>query len=113
MAPDLIVRLMAEPTTGLAPPSWQYGGRLGPAPPVLLVRADGFAFDVDAWAALDDYMCGVLEEGAPEPGALTPTAFGRFLQGYRLPVHNGSVLLLPARVLCFLSFPSQDLGWHC
>ena len=37
----VICRLMSNPyTNGIAPMDWQYGGILGPAPPVLLVRND-------------------------------------------------------------------------
>ena len=86
---SLIVRLMGDPQTGLAPPSWQYGSVLqGPAPPVLLARSDGKAFDTKAWSALDDFICGVYEDGSP--GVVTPARFGLYVLGYHLqPVHDG------------------------
>lgn len=31
---------MADTSDGLAPAEWQYGGRQGPAPPVVLARKD-------------------------------------------------------------------------
>ncbi len=32
---------MSQPSTGLAPMNWQYGGMIGPAPIVLVARNDG------------------------------------------------------------------------
>jgi hypothetical protein len=37
---NVIVRFMADTSDGLAPAEWQYGGRQGPAPPVVLARKD-------------------------------------------------------------------------
>jgi len=53
---NVIVRLMSDPEMGLAPMDWQYGGSLGPAPPVLLARKDLLPFSWDDWARLDEYM---------------------------------------------------------
>ncbi|CAK0807853.1 unnamed protein product [Prorocentrum cordatum] len=39
-----IVRFMADPDDGFAPLEWQYGGRQGPAPPVVLARRDRVPF---------------------------------------------------------------------
>ncbi len=36
----IIVRLMSEPSIGLAPMDWQYGGSNEAAPSVLLARSD-------------------------------------------------------------------------
>lgn len=50
-----IVRMMSSPSEGLAPFSWQYGGMLPPAPPVLVARSDSMQFDVNDWQVLDDF----------------------------------------------------------
>jgi len=36
----IIVRMMSEPSEGIAPMDWQYGGMLPPAPTVLVARSD-------------------------------------------------------------------------
>ena len=69
------VRLMSEPATGLAPMRWQYGGRNGPCPPILLARADGEPFTSDDWASLDDYLSSRFDEGGAE---LSPTDYDGF-----------------------------------
>lgn len=53
---NVIVRFMADPDDGMAPPHWQYGGSFGPAPPVVLARRDKLPFSTQDWAALDEYM---------------------------------------------------------
>ena len=47
--------MMSEPSIGLAPENWQYGGLLSPAPPVLVVRGDLIPFDINDWKILDDF----------------------------------------------------------
>jgi hypothetical protein len=92
---NLIVRFMSEPTTGLAPPDWQYGGCKGDPPKVLLARTDGKPFTVNAWAAIDDYMVNVFEDDDPAnyKRRLTKSAFGRFLHGYHMPIEPSLVNL--------------------
>lgn len=51
----IIVRMMSSPSEGLAPNDWQYGGMLGPAPPVLVVRNDSIEFEIGDWKVLDDF----------------------------------------------------------
>ena len=46
----------------LAPMDWQYGGALGPAPPVVAARSDGIPFAKDGWAKLDEFICDELGE---------------------------------------------------
>lgn len=58
-----IVRMMSEPQTGMAPMSWQYGGSLPPAPPVLLFRTDGVPFTVQDYDLLDDFETAMLDDG--------------------------------------------------
>jgi len=53
---NVIVPLMADPETGFAPAEWQYGGRMGPAPPVVLARRDSVPFSWDDWATLNEFM---------------------------------------------------------
>ena len=53
---NLIVRLMSDPDDGFAPCEWQYGGNMGPAPPVILARRDRIPFSCHDWMVLDDYM---------------------------------------------------------
>jgi hypothetical protein len=81
---NLIVRLMSDPRTGLAPADWQYGGAAA-APKVLLARGDGKPFTVGAWAAIDDYMVMVFDD---EPSnykrRLTKKHFGKYLHGYHM-----------------------------
>jgi len=59
-----IVRFMADPDDGFAPDEWQYGGRRGPAPPVVLARKDKIPFSQQDWHSLDEYMAEWREETA-------------------------------------------------
>ena len=59
----LICRMMSLPSTGLAPYSWSYGGELGPAPPVLVVRSDYKPFTSQDWALFDDFLSFMLSDG--------------------------------------------------
>ena len=59
---NAIVRFMADPDDGWAPDTWQYGGRKGPAPPVVLARKDKLPFSVQDWLSLDKYMSDWREE---------------------------------------------------
>jgi len=59
---NAIVRFMADPEDGMAPDEWQYGGRMGPAPPIVLARRDGLPFSKQDWHALDEYMAEWREE---------------------------------------------------
>ena len=63
---QLVCRFMSTPYTvlHLAPVEWQYGGALGPAPPVVAVRSDGIPFTKEGWEELDGFICDELEEGA-------------------------------------------------
>ena len=100
----LITRMMSDPKTGIAPPEWQYGnGR--PAPKVLLARSDLKPFTVDAWSALDDYMCQTFECFAGEDAAiaeqLSPEMFGDWLHDYHISVDRTFVdLAFPRRSRC-------------
>ena len=58
-----IVRMMSQPSIGLAPNDWQYGGALGPAPPVLVVRSDSIQFGINDWSILDDFEVAMLDDG--------------------------------------------------
>jgi len=71
------VRFMTDPRTGLAPMDWQYGGLNGPAPPVLVARADGLAFSSRGYAALDDFISATFDEG---PCSVTRAHLCRFLR---------------------------------
>ena len=51
----LIVRLMSQPSYGLAPMDWQYGGLQGPAPPVLIARSDSVEFTLRDYEIMDDF----------------------------------------------------------
>ena len=53
---NIIVRFMVEPEDALAPAHWQYGGGMGPAPPVVLIRKDGLPFSRQDWNALYTYI---------------------------------------------------------
>ena len=53
---NLIVRFMSDPDDGSSPCEWQYGGNMGPAPPVILARRDRVPFSCHDWMVLDDYM---------------------------------------------------------
>jgi len=53
---NAIVRFMANPDDGFAPDEWQYGGRRGPAPPVVMARKDGVPFSKQDYQCLDEYM---------------------------------------------------------
>jgi len=88
---NIIVRFMADPDDGFAPGDWQYGGRLGPAPPVVLARRDKLPFSRHDWDLLNDYMSDWLEElmEAEEERAgvsermLTPVALRDYLRDHR------------------------------
>lgn len=73
----LVARFMTDPSIGLAPADWQYGGLMGPAPPVLAARTDGVAFSKKGWAALNDFISATFEEG---PCKVTRAHLRRFLR---------------------------------
>lgn len=85
---NIIVRFMGDPDDGMAPPEWQYGGRMGPAPPCVLARRDGVPFSKADWEAIDEYRTVVMEEaGEADDGRdevtkrmLTPHAFRKYLE---------------------------------
>eukprot|EP00931_Biecheleriopsis_adriatica_P059689 TRINITY_DN35763_c0_g1_i1.p1 TRINITY_DN35763_c0_g1~~TRINITY_DN35763_c0_g1_i1.p1 ORF type:complete len:351 (-),score=91.45 TRINITY_DN35763_c0_g1_i1:21-1052(-) len=85
---NAIVRFMADPADGLAPPEWQYGGNLGPAPPVVLARKDKLPFSTHDWDMISDYMTYWMEEageaednfGEVSRSILEPEAFGRYVR---------------------------------
>jgi hypothetical protein len=59
----IIVRMMSEPSTGIAPIRWVYGGALEPAPPVLVARSDGIPFTKEDWKVLDEFEMKMLDDG--------------------------------------------------
>ena len=79
----LIDRVMVDATTRLPPPT-----PAGAAPKVLFARADGLPFSIDAWSALDDYICQWLEIEDPvdRRSRLKPDKFGDWLHCYHLSV---------------------------
>lgn len=58
----IIVRMMSQPSVGLAPMDWQYGGSLE-APPVLMARSDSIQFNINDWKVLDDFEIEMLDDG--------------------------------------------------
>ncbi|KAI3631776.1 hypothetical protein MIR68_010249 [Amoeboaphelidium protococcarum] len=74
----LIVRLMSEPRVGLAPPRWQYGVFNGPAPPVLVARSDGIAFEVDYWCVMNEFGCAMLDGGPRNVKRFDFTSYAEF-----------------------------------
>lgn len=84
---NIIVRFMGDPDDGMAPSEWQYGGRMGPAPPVVLARKDGVPFSRADWDAIDEYRTLCMEEaGEAEDGRdevlkrmMSPHAFRKYL----------------------------------
>jgi len=87
---NAIVRMMADPDDGFAPYEWQYGGRMGPAPPVVLARRDKLPFSAQDWHVLDSYMREWMEEGADadedreavSKRYLTPGAFRGYVRAH-------------------------------
>lgn len=83
-----IVRFMSDPDDGMAPAEWQYGGRMGPAPPVVLARRDGVPFSRADWDAIGEYQslwaeeAGEAEDGRDEvtKRIMTPHAFRRYVR---------------------------------
>ena len=59
---SIIVRVLVDPDDGWAPMEWQYGGRRGPAPPVVLVRRDTVPFSAHDFGVMLAYMTEWLEE---------------------------------------------------
>lgn len=59
----VIVRMMSDPSIGVAPTSWQYGGLFGPAPPVLVARTDRVPFTIQDWSILDDFEMLMRDDG--------------------------------------------------
>lgn len=88
---NVIVRFMADPDDGFAPIDWQYGGRNGPAPPVVVARKDNLPFSQQEWDVLDEYMsdwmdqCGEAEENRLEVSnqILSPEAFKTYVDEQR------------------------------
>lgn len=85
---NVIVRFMSDPDDGFAPAEWQYGGRQGPAPPVVLARRDGIPFSVQDWYAFEEFMGNWSEEcmdaeddrAKVSEGILTPERFRSFIR---------------------------------
>ena len=73
---QLASRFMSNPYSvlHLAPMDWQYGGALGPAPPVVAARMDGIPFTKAGWAELDEFICDELGEG-PRTSLRRPFSF--------------------------------------
>mmetsp|Transcript_130418 Transcript_130418/g.353947 ORF Transcript_130418/g.353947 Transcript_130418/m.353947 type:complete len:349 (-) Transcript_130418:180-1226(-) len=86
-----IVRFMADPDDGFAPLEWQYGGRQGPAPPVVLARRDRVPFSKQDWDLLYSYILQWLDEIGEEEDdrtsvsdrLLTPAAFQSYVEAQR------------------------------
>jgi len=76
----LCVRFMTDPRIGLAPIDWQYGGAVGPAPPVVAARTDGIPFTTMGWEKLDDFIDSMFEEG---PRNVNRRCLVRFLREER------------------------------
>lgn len=68
---------MTEPSIGIAPIEWQYGGLLQPAPPVLVARKDGVSFNANDWTVLDDFEMAMLDDG---PRKVTRKDFVNFVK---------------------------------
>ena len=88
---NIIVRFMADPDDGFAPDHWQYGGGMGPAPPVVLARKDRLPFSTQEWEVLTEYMSIWTEElmGVEDDrhvvnvNFLTPCSFSAYVQQNR------------------------------
>ncbi len=74
-----IVRFMSDPDVGLAPMDWQYGGALGPAPPVWVGRSDGVEFHKEDYDAIDEFEDDMLDDG---PRRVTPADWRTFARRY-------------------------------
>ncbi|CAE8653233.1 unnamed protein product, partial [Polarella glacialis] len=59
----------------------QYGGVMGPAPPVVAARTDGVPFTPAGWALLDDFIDAMFSEG---PHVVNRVDLLRFLRGAQL-----------------------------
>ena len=102
---QLASRFMSNPYSvlHLAPMDWQYGGALGPAPPVVAARTDGIPFTKAGWAELDKFICNELGEG-PFGSLRRPFSFrdlpdlSRFL-GVRFPE---GVFVMPLGFTCLV-----------
>lgn len=87
---NAIVRFMADPEDGFAPMDWQYGGRRGHAPPVVLARRDKAPFSKQDWEVIDSYMSVWLDSEEMEEDRtgfsarfLTPEAFQTYVRGQK------------------------------
>ena len=88
---NIIVRFMVDPDDGFAPDHWQYGGGMGPAPPVVLARKDRLPFSTQEWEVLTEYMSTWTEElmeaeddrQAVNDNFLTPSSFSAHVQQNR------------------------------
>ena len=88
---NIIVRFMADPDDGFAPHHWQYGGGIGPAPPVVLARKDKLPFSTQEWEVLTEYINTWTEElmevendrQAVNDHFLTPSSFSAYVQRNR------------------------------
>ena len=84
---NAIVSFMSDTSDGLAPDEWQYGGKRGPAPPVVLARKDLVPFSKDDFQAICEYRDLWMEEAREDEHftkaterILEPLAFQRFLR---------------------------------
>lgn len=87
---NIIVRLMADPDDGFAPAEWQYGGRMGPAPPVMLGCRDGVPFSQVEWDILAEFMANWMDELCDEENRnhvsvrlLTPENFRKYVMQHK------------------------------
>lgn len=84
---NAIVRFMVDPDDGLAPGEWQYGGAMGPAPPVVLARRDKVPFSVHDWDTMFSYISEWSDEACEAEDDrqsvnrryITPAAFKQFV----------------------------------
>jgi len=99
---NIIVRFMADPDDGFAPAEWQYGGRMGPAPPVVLARRDGVPFSTQDWEAMQEFMDNWQDECADaeddrlsvSQSILTPERFKTFVRGQQQEARPSAFLSL-------------------
>lgn len=85
---NAIVRFMADPGDGFAPLEWQYGGRQGPAPPVVMARRDKVPFSKQDFDVIENYMTEWMESDEREDDGhtafserfLTHEAFQKFVR---------------------------------
>mmetsp|Transcript_10156 Transcript_10156/g.22877 ORF Transcript_10156/g.22877 Transcript_10156/m.22877 type:complete len:346 (-) Transcript_10156:152-1189(-) len=82
---NIIVKVMADPESGFAPMEWQYGGAIGPAPPVVLARKDKVPFSSEDFWAMFDYIgrwldvLGEQDDSIATNARINKAAFRKFV----------------------------------